>query len=188
MRVTLILPPLEYFIGRLSGKTGVERNGSEFLSADTAFSQRQYFRMINLPLAVQNGCEWTGGGWGRGLKSVVYWEEYGVSTVGDMNSGFGSATDHLYTLLHPKPDIVPSSRPLSSSTESLWLYIWEMHNLEILYLRMDMLQIQLYFLKLHIIKGWKAERRWLTYNMTSSVLTSRPYFWTTVTPDHFASC
>ena len=62
MRVTLILPPLEYFIGHLSGKAGVERKGSEFLSADTAFSQRQYFKMINLPLAVQNVFEWIGRG------------------------------------------------------------------------------------------------------------------------------
>lgn len=82
MRVTLILPPLEYFIGHLSGKTGVERNGREFLSADTAFSQRQYFRMINLPLAVQNGCEWTGGGWGRGLNQWSTEKSMGLAQWG----------------------------------------------------------------------------------------------------------
>lgn len=50
------------------------------LSAYIAFSRRQYFRMINLSFAVQNGSEWVGGG---PLKLVVYWEESGVSTVGD---------------------------------------------------------------------------------------------------------
>lgn len=61
MRLTLILPPFEYFIGHLIRKTGVEREGCEFLSADIAFPQRQYFRMINLPFNVQNGFEQIGG-------------------------------------------------------------------------------------------------------------------------------
>lgn len=72
---------------------------------------------------------------GGSLKSVVYWEECGVSIVadiyweecgvsiaGDVNSGFGSATVHLCTLLYPKPYMAPSSRFLSFSTKSLWLY------------------------------------------------------------------
>lgn len=85
---------------------------------------------------------------GGSLKSVVYWEEYGVSIVGDMyweecgvsiaadmhweecgvsivgdvSSGFGSATVHLCTLLYPKPYTAPSSRFFSFSTKSLWLY------------------------------------------------------------------
>lgn len=62
MRVVIILPPFEYFSGHLSGKIGVEREGSELLSAYFAFSQRQFFRTINLSFAVQNGCEWFGGG------------------------------------------------------------------------------------------------------------------------------
>lgn len=88
----------------------------ELLSADMAFSQRRYFRMIDLSLAAQNGCEWIVGG---SLKSVVYREEYGVSTVRDMNPGFGSATVHLCTLLYPKPCTAPSSRFLSFSTKNL---------------------------------------------------------------------
>lgn len=111
--MALTIPTFEHFIGHLSGKTSVER---KFLSADTAFSQRQYFRMINLSLAAQNGCELIGGG---SLKSAVYWDEYGVSTVGDVNSGFGSATVHLCTLLYPKPCTAPSSRFLSFNTKSL---------------------------------------------------------------------
>ena len=53
-RVALTIPTFEHFIGHLSGKTSVER---KFLCADIAFSQRHYFRMINLSLAAQNGCE-----------------------------------------------------------------------------------------------------------------------------------
>ena len=78
--MTIILPPFEYFSGHLSSKTGMEREGSVLLSAYIAFSLRQYFRLINLSFAVQNGSERVGGG---PLKSVVYWEESGVSTVGD---------------------------------------------------------------------------------------------------------
>lgn len=39
------------------------------------------------------------------LKSVVYWEESGVNTDRDFNSG--SAADHLCPLLHSQPHTVP---------------------------------------------------------------------------------